>query len=81
MSFEWEFIYSNDSYGIIFDFMETITFIFCFICRSLNDNKETQDLDSREEKFEKEIPVYNFICSVENPMTWGEFPIYVCICS
>ncbi|VEN63880.1 unnamed protein product [Callosobruchus maculatus] len=41
--------------------------------KTLNNNKETQDQESREEKFDKEIPVYNFVCTPEQPITWDEF--------
>ncbi|KAJ8933768.1 hypothetical protein NQ314_013802 [Rhamnusium bicolor] len=43
--------------------------------KTLNDNKETQDEQSREEKFDKEIPVYNFVSTPESPFTWDEFQI------
>ncbi|KAJ8939200.1 hypothetical protein NQ318_019441 [Aromia moschata] len=43
------------------------------IFRTMNDNKETQDRLSREEKFDKEIPVYNFVSSPEMPITWGKY--------
>lgn len=41
--------------------------------KTLNDNKQTQIKGSREEKFDKEIPVYNYVSSPQNPVTWGEF--------
>ncbi|CAG9770823.1 unnamed protein product [Ceutorhynchus assimilis] len=41
--------------------------------RTLNDNKEIQDEESREEKFDKEIPVYNYVSTPQNPMTWDDF--------
>lgn len=41
--------------------------------KSINDNKEVQDKDSREEKFESEIPVYNFVSTPEKPLTWELF--------
>lgn len=39
----------------------------------MNENKETQDENSREEKFDKEIPVYNFVCTPEKPLTWSKY--------
>ncbi|KAJ8921126.1 hypothetical protein NQ315_013596 [Exocentrus adspersus] len=41
--------------------------------KTLNDNKETQDNQSREEKFDKEIPVYNFVSTPQSPLTWDDF--------
>ncbi|XP_060533430.1 fatty acyl-CoA reductase wat-like [Cylas formicarius] len=41
--------------------------------RTLNDNKETRDKQSREEKFEEEIPVYNYVSTVQNGITWDDF--------
>uniref|UniRef100_A0AAR5PRJ8 Fatty acyl-CoA reductase n=2 Tax=Dendroctonus ponderosae TaxID=77166 RepID=A0AAR5PRJ8_DENPD len=41
--------------------------------KSLNENKEIQDQESREEKFVREIPVYNYVSTPENPLTWAEF--------
>lgn len=41
--------------------------------KTLNENKETQVAGSCEEKFEKEVPVYNFVSTPERPLTWGMF--------
>ncbi|RZC36696.1 fatty acyl-CoA reductase -like, partial [Asbolus verrucosus] len=39
--------------------------------KSINDNKESKDQHStREVKFEEEVPVYNFVSSVESAITW-----------
>ncbi|KAL1502598.1 hypothetical protein ABEB36_007719 [Hypothenemus hampei] len=37
--------------------------------KTLNNNKEVQ----QEEKYEKEIPVYNYVSTPQNPLTWDQF--------
>ncbi|CAH0548643.1 unnamed protein product [Brassicogethes aeneus] len=41
--------------------------------KTLNDNKETQDKNDVDEKFQEEIPIYNFVCTPERPITWEKF--------
>ncbi|CAG9854301.1 unnamed protein product [Phyllotreta striolata] len=43
--------------------------------KTINDNKEIQEKDSREEKFEKEMPIYNFVSTPEKPLTWDLFQV------
>ncbi|XP_050308705.1 fatty acyl-CoA reductase wat-like [Anthonomus grandis grandis] len=38
--------------------------------KSMNDNKEIED---KESKYEREIPVYNYVSTPQNPLTWDEF--------
>ncbi|XP_030747448.1 fatty acyl-CoA reductase wat-like isoform X2 [Sitophilus oryzae] len=40
--------------------------------RTLNDNNELHNKESRESKFHSDVPVYNYVSSPENPLTWNE---------
>ncbi|XP_057664834.1 fatty acyl-CoA reductase wat-like [Diorhabda carinulata] len=41
--------------------------------KTMNDNKELREESSREEQFDKEIPVYNYVSTPEKPISWDQF--------
>ncbi|XP_066153695.1 fatty acyl-CoA reductase wat-like [Euwallacea fornicatus] len=41
--------------------------------KSLNKNKEIEDPRCREHKLEQDIPIYNYVSSPQNPLTWDQF--------
>ncbi|XP_066251791.1 fatty acyl-CoA reductase wat-like [Euwallacea similis] len=45
--------------------------------KSLNKNKEFEDPECREDKLEKNIPIYNYVSTPQNPLTWERFSILI----